>query len=201
MGRSDNTQAGPPFFFYRTGGFFLVLCFPDLPLAMVMRRRRRTKAMLGPRHGAHTCIRLPVPIAREGWGKERRLLERPWCGFCVLVRRNCFDLSATNEEAWKPSKIAGPLLTQPRPRKENRIVHVVSKSHAHVKSLGRQGERVVMSVAEMLKKARVVDFSPTQDRRRATGQPHVRPVDFWSVAKGVNTWGILKRDCFVLLGT
>lgn len=127
MGRSDNTQAGPPLFFLSNRWIFLVLCFPDLPLTMVMRRRRRrTKAMLGPRHGAHTCIRLPVPIAREGWGKERRLLERPWCGFCVLVRRDRFDLSAMKEEVWRPSKIAGPLLTRPRPRKENRIVHVVS---------------------------------------------------------------------------
>jgi hypothetical protein len=32
---------------------------------------RRGKSMLGPRHGAHTCIRLPVPIAGEDLWKER----------------------------------------------------------------------------------------------------------------------------------
>ena len=53
------------------------------------RKEGRRKSMLGPGHGAHTCIRLPVPIAGEGCWKERRYIRKTVVLVCVLVRLCC----------------------------------------------------------------------------------------------------------------
>ena len=52
---------------------------------------KERKSMLGPRHGAHTCIRLPVPNAGEGRVlKEITLLKRLWFRRGVAVGPVCW---------------------------------------------------------------------------------------------------------------
>jgi len=87
---SNNTQAEPPIFFFEPVKDFLVfVCFPDLPLTMMMvtlmrrkEERKKGKAMLGASPwGAHVYqIACPVIAGEDFRRKERRVLERPLCG-------------------------------------------------------------------------------------------------------------------------
>ena len=79
--REHNTQAEPPHFFRPVDFFSVVFLGPAVDDVGKENDERRKKPCWGHAMRQHTFIRLPVPIAGEGCGRGKKVLERPWCGF------------------------------------------------------------------------------------------------------------------------